>query len=387
MADTPVKIYHVEDTEATLIANLDPFQWGLATDTDNIILQHGYDSGYSTIRSDALPAGSDTEIQFNDGGTVLGADPGLTFITASKSLVITDSGGDSLTIVGEQITASRTLTLEAAGASGYISIEAAQTCYLQGLVGIDVYSNSYATMETTNAHIKLSESATGTANITADDSIDLTTVALSMTADTIQLYANDAGGARVGAFEIHSGYVATDTLMSADTDATDHWDNLQLFSDIPVGFTPEFRISGYRTADALRTGVFTVDPDANDTFRFHGVTNFRYYNTDVLIHDSTWNNTLEIKRDTVAGGFEIECEGDLDIDLTTSGDLKLQTAYDHIIINSADEVQITSVNGTTITTLTAERLVMTDASNYLISDTSGITSAELATLSLSLIHI
>lgn len=319
MADTPVKIYHVEDTEANLIANLSPLQWGLATDTEKMILQHGFDSGYTSISTPDL-----TDILMTDN-------------TAS-AFRVRDSLNDYIKINTTTTNKRMYFGFAAMKAhqfdSEYFSVFSSQDVYIQGLVSLSLWSNAYMAMEvqTGDVQITAGRSGSGVLHLDAYDEVDILSALISITGNTVQIYTNDDGGAKTGAFEVHSRFSAADKLITADTDATSHWTNLKLFSDIPEGFTPEFTVSGYKSGDALRTLSINIDSVTNDTVNIEGLTNYNFIGENWLYKSNTApNNTLVTAFTSGA---------DVDIYLDGTGVLTLDARGGNLVLLSTTEIVI-----------------------------------------------
>jgi hypothetical protein len=100
-------------------------------------------------------AGSDTQVQFNDGGTALGGDAGLVYNKATNTLTLTPSGGKGIVITGATETTTQPLldltqTWNASGTTfTAVKLNVTNTASAAGslLMDLQVGSNSQVTVD------------------------------------------------------------------------------------------------------------------------------------------------------------------------------------------------------------------------------------------------
>jgi hypothetical protein len=106
LANTPTLVTPVLGTPASgTLTNCTGLPVGgiSATGTPNSTTYLRGDGSWQTVSGGSSPGGSDTQVQFNDGGSALGGDAGLTYNKTSK--VLTNTGGQ-VVLTGGTVTTS-----------------------------------------------------------------------------------------------------------------------------------------------------------------------------------------------------------------------------------------------------------------------------------------
>jgi len=183
-------------------------------------------------------------VRASDGETSITAnlDVGTT-ITARGDLVSTDD-----TIVGDDLTVAGLATVgETLAVTGNIESNGT-TLTLDSAVSADVAVDRGAVTDR---------------GVTAYQTAGTTKWATGLLGDSTDNYY------------IATGYLVGDRVLGIERSSLD----VTLFGASAAGTTPEFKISGYRTADALRTLEIGVGVDAADTASFDGVGNYKFGGT------------------------------------------------------------------------------------------------------------
>lgn len=253
-------------------------QYELAIDTTNKRIYVGNGSGTGDLVGSA-PGGSDTYVQFNDGGN-LGGDSGLTYNKTTDSLTIT---GDLAVNGGDITTSTATATVFNSTATTVSAFGAATTCTLG-------YSGSSSS--TTNI-------ATGTLGSAQTKTINIGTGASSTRITNITMGNGGAGGIYLNG---GTTYIGDNTLLSPGTLAVDTINPytdltpITLISGGGVNLDSTIAISIGDYGGAGSSTLLSVDDSARKITAFADLNGFQLLaQTQLRFYDSDSSNYVGFK--------------------------------------------------------------------------------------------